>query len=167
MKISEFSRLVTAFSAQLRHLATPYAQTYCSPDDLVQETFLRLWKHREQLRGAQDFEAMAVVTLRNVGRDLWRRQQLSREAPPEGLVVEAERQIEATNEVELIRQIVAQLPPLQQEVFRMKAFEGYEKEEIARITGATDEAIRQLLSRARRRIRDEYCRITQQRLSRQ
>ena len=48
------------------------------------------------------------------------------------------------------------LPPLQQRVLQMKDMEGYETAEIAEITGITPEAVRNNLSRARKRMRKLY-----------
>lgn len=52
------------------------------------------------------------------------------------------------------------LPPLQAQILRMKEIEGYDKEEIIKITGCTPESLRQNLSRARRRIKEEFMRIS-------
>lgn len=46
--------------------------------------------------------------------------------------------------MELIDLIVGYLPPLQQQIFRMKEIEGYEKEEIMLVTGCSNESLRQL-----------------------
>ena len=42
----------------------------------------------------------------------------------------------------------------------MKDVDGYETEEIAEITGTTVEAVRTNLSRARKRVREGYLKIT-------
>ena len=55
-----------------------------------------------------------------------------------------------------IRGIISTLPPLQQQIFRLKDLEGYETEEIADITGIAAEAVRNNLSRARKRLREAY-----------
>ena len=64
------------------------------------------------------------------------------------------------DEVVLIEKIMEGLPPLQAQILRMKEIDGYDKEEIMKITGCTAESLRQNLSRARRRIREEFLRIT-------
>jgi RNA polymerase sigma-70 factor (ECF subfamily) len=55
-----------------------------------------------------------------------------------------------------IRKIIKNLPPLQQKVFEMKDLHGYETHEIAASMGITIEAVRNNLSRARKRLRDLY-----------
>ena len=61
--------------------------------------------------------------------------------------------------MEFIDIIVSHLPPLQQQIFRMKEIEGYEKEEIMLVTGCSDESLRQNLSRARRRIKEQFIKM--------
>jgi RNA polymerase sigma-70 factor, ECF subfamily len=56
--------------------------------------------------------------------------------------------------------IIDRLPTLQQAVLKMKEIEQYELEEIAAITGTTNEAVRVNLSRARKKVREEFIRLT-------
>ena len=68
--------------------------------------------------------------------------------------------MELHDDVALISAIVDRLPSLQRTVFRMKEIEGYDAADIMLVTGCTAEALCQNLSRARRKIRDEFMRIT-------
>ena len=76
------------------------------------------------------------------------------------LVVQSEsnpyEQTELRNTAEIIRKIIDGLPVLQREIIRMKDIEEYEVEEIAAITGTKSEAVRMNLSRARKKVRDEF-----------
>ena len=55
-----------------------------------------------------------------------------------------------------ILQAIATLPDLQQSVLRMKHIEGFEVEEIARLLGSTTIAVRTNLSRARKKICEQF-----------
>jgi RNA polymerase sigma factor (sigma-70 family) len=68
-------------------------------------------------------------------------------------------QLERQDTNKLVRFIIQGLPPLQQQIITMKDVDEYETEEIAEITGTTIEAIRTNLSRARKKVREEYLRI--------
>jgi RNA polymerase sigma-70 factor (ECF subfamily) len=57
-----------------------------------------------------------------------------------------------TEEEERVMEMIRTLPDKQQTILRMKHIDGMEVSEIARTTGMTEEAVRQNLSRARRRI---------------
>ena len=67
--------------------------------------------------------------------------------------------VELKDEISIIRSIVDTLPPLQAQVFRMKDIEGYENEELLKIIGCTPDSLRQNLSRARKKIREEFIKI--------
>ncbi len=51
---------------------------------------------------------------------------------------------------------ISALPDLQQSILRMKHVEGFEVEEIAAITGSNPGAVRVNLSRARKRIKQQF-----------
>ena len=62
--------------------------------------------------------------------------------------------------------LVDRLPPLQRQIFRLKEIEDLESGEIMQICGCSADALRQNLSRARRRIQAEFIRITTERKQR-
>lgn len=127
-------------------------------EDLVQETLLRLWELRDNLTKHPNVEALASTILRNKWYDHWRRSQHT--LNDEQLLRHLhDSTADSAGEMELIDLIVGHLPPLQQQIFRMKEIEGYEKEEIMLVTGCSDESLRQNLSRARKRIRELYIRM--------
>ena len=70
-----------------------------------------------------------------------------------------DRRAELRDETRIIRDIVAQLPSLQQQIFRMKEIEGYTADEIMQITGCSADNLRRNLSRARTKIRETYIKI--------
>ena len=55
-----------------------------------------------------------------------------------------------------LMEMIARLPDLQQAVLRMKHVEGFEVEEIAQLTGTNPVAVRTNLSRARKKIREQF-----------
>lgn len=134
-------------------------------EDLVQEVMLKMWSIRGTLERYDSKEALAVAILKNKARDMWRHDSLEwgtaaggEEPAVDGLAAER------ADEVELVKLIVEHLPPLQARLFRMKEIEGYDNLEIMQITGCTAESLRQNLSRARRRIVDDFARITRKRI---
>lgn len=136
-------------------------------EDIVQEVLLRLWSKRMELDRCASIEAFATTVTRNacidwmrtrhtVGTDLSEGTLQADDRTPESL-------LEAKDEMQLVERIISQLPPLQQAILRMKDVEGYETEEIAQVTGCNAEAIRSNLSRARKRMRDIYLKIIEER----
>ena len=156
MNAEEFNKRMMPLRAVLVERAMALATDHDAAEDLVQETLMRLWQLGDKLAQHPNVEALALTILRNMHTDYWRRQQ--RFASDEELL-KRWAVTESPDDLELIELIVKSLPPLQQQIFRMKEVEGYEKEEIMLVTGCTDESLRQNLSRARRRIRELYMKM--------
>jgi RNA polymerase sigma factor (sigma-70 family) len=69
-------------------------------------------------------------------------------------------ELEKKDTERLLMKIIENLPTLQQAIIRMKDIEECEVEEIAEITGTNVEAVRMNLSRARKKVREEYIKCT-------
>ncbi len=162
MELDTFNREIVPMRMRLMVRARQLTGDDDSAEDLVQEVMLKLWNMRDGLDRHTNHEALAMTILRNMATDRWR-QRLGRgdmrSAEACG-TSSGEERAEAADDIRLIERIVNALPPLQSRIFRMKEMEGYEADEIMAITGCTPESLRQNLSRARRRIREEFLRIT-------
>ena len=66
---------------------------------------------------------------------------------------------EKENSMFIIKRIIENLPKLQKSIIEMRDIEGYELEEIAGITGTKIEAVTVNLSRARKKVREEFTKI--------
>lgn len=155
MEQTEFEILIRRIRQQLYHKALRLLHNGDEAEDVTQETVLKLWTIRQQLDAYGSVEALAVVIVRRLALTYKRsisiplsdRQETntSDEETPESLFIDREE------EAKVLR-LIATLPDAQQTVLRMKHIDGLETYEIARITGCSEEAIRQNLSRARKRI---------------
>lgn len=132
-------------------------------EDVVQEVFLKLWYTRDVLDRYQNLPALAtriaqrlcLNRLKTRGRmegDLSECLALSDDTTPY-------TQLERKENVERVMRIIDMLPGLQQAILRMRHVDGLEVDEIAGLTGSTPEAIRMNLSRARKRVRDQFFKI--------
>lgn len=161
MELEAFNRSIIVHRANLLAQARMIVKNNDTAEDLVQEVLLRLWAMRDKLDAHPNPPALAKTMLHNMAIDHLRHQQLEQgRQTAEATSRSTEIVVEQRNEVDIIRQIVNHLPPLQAQIFRMKEIEGYESEEIMKITGCSSDSLRQNLSRARRKIREEFIRIT-------
>jgi RNA polymerase sigma-70 factor (ECF subfamily) len=117
---------------------------------------LKLWSIREQLEAYRSVEALAVVMVRRLALSRkrvattipladWHQTDTDCTDSPEDLLISQEEETK-------VIQMISTLPDAQQTVLRMRHIDRLETSEIARITGSSEEAIRQNLSRARKRI---------------
>ncbi len=145
-----------AFNFLLRFLGD-----YRAAEDLLQETFLRVFTHRETYRPAATFKTWLFTIARNLLID---RGRLAR-TRPEALGDESLREVadpspdplavlEGRSLEERLQAAVKRLPPFQREVVLLSRFAGLSHDEIAHVTGASPGAVRAALHRALRRLRD-------------
>lgn len=163
MELEEFNRCIVTHRDQLLSKARSVVHDEQAAEDITQEVLLWLWEVRAGLDGHPNPVALALTVVRNKAVDLLRRRR--RESGTEAEEPSAaDPGVETADEMALLRRIVDSLPPLQATVFRLKDIEGYGAEEIMAITGCTAANLRQCLSRARKKIREEYVRLTRVRL---
>lgn len=145
------------FSFLLRLLADRPAA-----EDLLQETFLRVYLHRESYRPSAAFRTWLFTIARNLAIDHLRRRGPFQERVGEEDRVAAMpdpapsplRRVEAGEELWQFEAALSQLPPGQREVLLFSRYAGLSHAEIAEVTGSSPEAVRVALHRALRRVRD-------------
>jgi len=146
-------------SAYRAHFPTLYrrARRWLPADeaeDLVQETFLRAWRHHG---GRDPGIAWLMTVLRNLAIDRSRR--IKPELVEDITAVERETADDTADTVvaledrRRIRDAVRSLTDSQQRALHMKEWMGLSQEEIARTLGTTVSAVESLLLRGRRRLR--------------
>ena len=154
MELETFKITVLPLREKLINISWRMMEDRSDAEDIVQETFLKLWQIREKLDGYNSVEALAVQVAKNLALD-----KLKQHRPEGMLSVDSgtrnpAEELEQHDTVARIRWLISKLPSLQQTIIRMKDVEGYELAEIAEITGTQVEAVRVNLSRARKKIRE-------------
>lgn len=161
MRTEEFNHIILPMRSNLKAYALRLTESDDNAEDLVQEVMLRLWDMRQNIQAEDNLKALAITIMRNKFYDQCRHEERNFTTNKVMEVPIEDRRAEQRDEANLIRQIVAQLPPLQQ-IFRMKEIEGYTADEIMQITGCTADNLRKNLSRARLKIRETYMNIVKQ-----
>lgn len=160
MTPEDFNRIIIPMRDELKGLARKLTGDDYSAEDLVQEVMLKLWSMRSVLDRYDNKKALAMTMLRNKFNDQWRHRQLENRTIMANGITDDWHRTEAKDEADLVRIIVEHLPELQKQIFKMKEIDGYDNSEIMQITGCTAESLRQNLSRARRRIREDFIKLT-------
>jgi len=160
MLASEFKTKVLPLHKKLLRFALHLTQDEEEARDVIQDVFLKLWQKKDSLEKVENIEAFAMRMTKNRCFDLFR----SRRSIPvadEKLKLRKEEhrnlqmEIELTEAALLIRKLINQLPDVQKTVMFLRDVEQYEFEEIAKVTDMNVNAIRVILSRARKKVRDE------------
>ena len=160
MNIDQFQEMVQRIRPQLLQMARRQISNSEEAEDITQEVFLRLWIARERLESYDNVEHVAIRTLKNICIDRYRKKKLDCEELSDSQIRTSEQnphqRLEAKENVQLLINIINQLPPLQQLIVKLKDIDGYEIEEITKITQTSNESVRMNLSRARKKIREIF-----------
>jgi RNA polymerase sigma-70 factor (ECF subfamily) len=157
----QFKREVLPLRNQLLSYARRLLGDVAEAEDIIQEVYMKLWYMRSELQSYNSIKALSVHITKNLclNRIKLRRDRV--EEGLDGLVVlneepEPDIALEQKDHLEHVLRIMDGLPGLQQTVLRMKHLEGLEVEEIAELTGSSPEAVRMNLSRARKKVKEQF-----------
>jgi RNA polymerase sigma-70 factor (ECF subfamily) len=162
MQSERFKSTIIPLRQMLFLVALKWLQQEEEAEDVVQETLLRLWNIRKQLVTVSNPAAFAVQITKNICIDRLRRYKENTDANDFYLGSNDETpysKTEKKDEAGLVKQIIERLPELQKIIIRMRDIEGYELQEIAEITGTQVSAVTVNLSRARKKVREQFIAI--------
>ena len=121
-------------------------------EDAVQDTFCNIWSHSLPDTSPQARYLLFAV-LKNVCLNKLKKRRLLVD------IVNADVPVDERgfDESQLLRDcLLDSLPPVQRKVFELAVIEELEYEEIARELNMSDEAVRVNMSRARKKLREQY-----------
>jgi RNA polymerase sigma-70 factor (ECF subfamily) len=149
--------LIGEYSATLYRVAFSVLRNASDAEDAVQEAFLRVLRHREQLDEIRDHRVWLIRIVWNVVLDRKRRAKsrpetddvadLARVLPADGL--SAEDRAAAAEHHARVLSCVDQLPDKERQVLVLSAFEELSSVEIAAVLDITESSVRSRLFRAR------------------
>lgn len=124
--------------------------------DAVQESMARLWEKRSDIGDKDSYEAFCIRVVRNVCLDKIRLQRQHADLTEADRPVNDSDRAENRETISVIKKLASQLGDTQRTVFMMSAFGECDNNEIVKATGLSESNVRQLLSRARKRIKELY-----------
>ena len=173
MELETFKITVLPLREKLINISWRMIEDRSDAEDIVQETFLILWQILEKFTQIpvehvliERVKENKSLVDKNLALDKLKQHR------PEGTDIallsldsgtrNPAEELEQHDTVARIRWLISKLPSLQQTIIRMKDVEGYELAEIAEITGTQVEAVRVNLSRARKKIREQFLQLNKQ-----
>lgn len=134
-------------------------------EDAVQELLAKLWKKRETLNKYENLDVFMMVAMKNhcfdqLKKDKRRMHHYSLKAVETTTdVIRPDRKTEGRNMVEMVSQLIDELPETQKMVMQLRDIEQLELKEIEEVLGLAANAVRTNLSRARKKIREQILQI--------
>lgn len=163
MEANEFKHIFLPHHRLLYSIALRISGNEQDAEDLVQETYIRLWKQRGNLSRLSNAQAYAVTTLRHVCFDaLSSRPPDNTVTPLDSSMHEPLSDHDTTTDIEnretsaMVHRLIDRLPSPQREVITMRDLDEMSFDQIARTTGLTHGNIRIILFRARRQFKELF-----------
>ena len=160
MQASDFKQLFLPCHRKLFSVAYRLMSNAQTAEDMVQETFLKLWMQRDKMEKVDNPEAYSITVLRRIFYDKMRARHLQEVDKDVGsLQVSSSqnisKQLEEADEYQRVRLLITHLPEPQARIMLMRDIEDRSFDEISIETGLTEVNIRSILSRARKKIREQ------------
>lgn len=168
MKVREFERVVSGSRDRLFGYALYFLGRREEAEDVVQEVYMRLWQHREEVDGSR-VDGWLVSVTRNACRDQLRRRrvrsavdvdsELLPEVASPGRLPDAEASAALLDDV--LRTALARLPDPQKSIVILREIQDMSYREIADALDLPMTTVKVYLHRGRRALRVELTRVLQ------
>jgi RNA polymerase sigma-70 factor (ECF subfamily) len=157
---SAFAELVRSYQQFAYGIAFRLLWDAHEAEDIVQETFVRIWRHLHRWDPEQAFTTWMYVIVTNLCRDRLRErnrrpflrmesEQMEQFEDPAG-IFEAPESVDLLN---IVRRLTERLPLKQRLVFTLRDLQDLSVQEVARIAGISEASVKTNLHLARRKLR--------------
>jgi RNA polymerase sigma-70 factor (ECF subfamily) len=161
MDAESFKQQFLPLHPKLYRIAFALTENSRDAEDILQETYFKLWNKRKELAGIRNPEAFCVTLIKNLSLDYLRASR-QHEAVDEVMIrvnISPETALIERDDLNQVQRLMKQLPEQQRKVLHLHTIEACSLEEIEEITGLSAVNVRVLLSRARKFIREQYIQL--------
>ncbi len=155
----DLAALVETHSAVLFRVAHSVLRSRTDAEDVVQDVFVRVLEHRANLPAVREMRVWLVRIAWNLALDRRRRvrpEQMDEEFAGELVArdVPADEAMADVRRMTAVLRQIERLPRDERQVLLLSTTEELETAEVARVMGKSESAVRALLFRARKRLRE-------------
>ena len=157
MENISFRTTVLPLSDKLFRLALRITMNRAEAEDVVQDTLLKVWEHREEWEQINNLEAFAIATCRNRALDVMKRAGRNTEKLDEMAHFSSrtpQEQLEADEQISLVNRLMDDLPEVQRTIMLLRDIEGKTYQEIAQALDISETQVKVYLHRARTKIKE-------------
>ena len=166
MDAREFKQRFMPFHRRLYRVGYHLTGNAQDAEDLLQDTYLKLWQKRDDLRKEAVTEAYLVTLMQNLYRDQRRLKRIDisediddHAEPPDERTLSST--IEATDEAQQMGVLMDKLPERDGHILRMHLVEEKSYEEMEQDTGLSQGNLRIIIMRTKQKLKQQYLKLTQ------
>ncbi len=161
-----FEELVGRYRKKIYSLAFQVLGNHLDADEVVQETFVRVYRKRKELNDVRYFSSFIIRVATNYAIDMLRKRKGHSTMPDDTATLPGSIQLDLSSRVETpseslerkrlmeeVNRALEQLPPRQRLTAILHDVEGYTKSEIAQVFDCPEATVRSNLHIARTKIR--------------
>lgn len=160
MDSAEFKKRYLPQHKLLYRISWSLTQNVQDAEDLVQDTYLRLWQKRDILPPESETDAYLITVVKNLFYDRQRKMQVDTRADiekvsdpidddnPEDLLVQS-------SENQRVMKAIDDLPPGERKILSMHVIESKSYTELEQETGLKQNYLRQIVMRAKNKLTDK------------
>lgn len=166
MNAEEFKQRFMPYHRMLYRVAFSLTGNVLDAEDLLQDTFMRMWQKREQLTSALVNEAYLIIMMRNLYMDRARVKTPDTSIPLDSISLPSDQnrpddKAERQNDAFLMKELIEHLPQKEKDIIRMYLLEELSYEEMEACTGMKQGNLRQIVLRTRNKLKEQFTKIAQ------
>lgn len=148
------------YKNELMRLALHITMDRAEAEDVVQETYIKVWSQHEHWNEIENMKAYCLTVCRNLALDKHRAARTKTESidalPIEQAgVIDPSEMSEHNERITLVRSMMQQLPEKQRTAMQLRDFEGYSYKEISDIMEVPEQQVKINIFRARQAIKQK------------
>lgn len=157
---AKFDRLYDMYHNRLLKIAFNMLHSQAKAEDAVQDAFLKIWAHFEQISKIprNKLDAWIVTILKNSVLDQLRKERLHWDADPEAALAnlpDPRQDTEGTAAYHCLLEAIRRLPPDDRALLERKLVLEWSNQEIAKAMGLSANAVGVRIHRAKERLRKQ------------
>ena len=166
MNAEEFKQRFIPYHRMLYRVAFGLTGNQQDAEDLLQDTFMRMWQKRELLTSDHVNEAYLIIMMRNLHLDRSRMKTPDTSIPLDSISLPSDQnrpddKAERRNEAFLMKELIEHLPQKEKDIIRMYLLEELSYEEMEACTGMKQGNLRQIVLRTRNKLKEQFTKIAQ------
>ena len=153
MTVKEYNQSVELYSDRVFRFIYKNTRDRDDANDVVQNAFEILWKNHERIEFEKCRSYLFTVAYHNFIDGVRKMKRITRmEEHHEEMQAAPDRSYKGVNEI--LEQALNKLPQIQKDVVLLRDYEGYDYEEIGKITGLNESQVKVYIFRARQTLKE-------------